>query len=376
MTFQQSFGVAVLGATGYIAAPYRREIREAKSEAKIVALSARRAHLLAAAGIEDDATVVSDDWRSLIRRPDVDLVLVCTPDALHYEAVMECAAAGKHVVCEKPIGMNAGEAWRMSQAVRQQGLGHFVPFWTRYVPVCVRAREIVVRGELGKIRAVVYRWHNPRPLGTPLTWRDDARLSSAGTLADVGSHAYDTIRWIIGCDATRVLAHTAILGGPKPDVGQPNLTEALAWNSSNEPRPLANGTVCDFAAVSFELENGAVGNMVLSHAPFFRKGLAPELELHGSHGSLAVYRMRSAIRRIQCGEEQATKELVPDPGPGNRFVSFVFPALRAQLTEGQFDHPNLHDGYRVQLFTDAAAESARRRTWVDVSEIDQTAQHG
>ena len=77
------------------------------------------------------------------------------------------------------------------------GVGHFVPFWTRYVPVCVKARELVRQGVLGQVRAVVYRWHNARPLEMPITWRDDATLSYAGSVADVGSHAYDTLRWML-----------------------------------------------------------------------------------------------------------------------------------------------------------------------------------
>ena len=57
------------------------------------------------------------------------------------------------------------------------------------------AREVLDSGVLGEIRGVVYRWHNPRPMDMPLTWRDDDSLSAAGSIADGGSHAYDTLRW-------------------------------------------------------------------------------------------------------------------------------------------------------------------------------------
>src|SRR4051794_10580428 len=101
------FGVGVLGATGYIATPYRAEIRQAAGEARLVALCARRRDLLEAAAREDGAALLTDDWRQVVAHPDVNLVVVATPDALHHEAVLACAAAGKHVVCEKPTGMNA-----------------------------------------------------------------------------------------------------------------------------------------------------------------------------------------------------------------------------------------------------------------------------
>ncbi len=106
----QPFGVGVLGATGYIGTPYRAEIREARADARIIALCARRRDLLEAAARQDDAPFISDDWRKVVDHPEVNLVVVATPDAMHHEAVMACAAAGKHVVCEKPIGMNVTEA--------------------------------------------------------------------------------------------------------------------------------------------------------------------------------------------------------------------------------------------------------------------------
>src|SRR5262245_38203988 len=129
------FGVGVIGATGYIATAYRAEIREAKDDAAIVALCARRRDQLEAAGREDGAALLTENWRQVVEHPAVDCVVVATPDALHYETVLACAAAGKHVVCEKPVGMNVRESFAMWAAYRDRRLGHFVPFWTRYVPV-------------------------------------------------------------------------------------------------------------------------------------------------------------------------------------------------------------------------------------------------
>src|SRR5262249_39604861 len=156
-----------------------------------------------------------------------NFVVVATPDALHHEAVMACARLGKHVLCEKPLGTGARQAYEMWAAYRGSGLGHFVPYWTRYVPVFARARALVAAGLLGEVRAVVYRWHNPRPPDMPFTWRDDVTLSAGGSIADVGSHAYDMVRWILGREATRVLAHAGSLVRAKPDLGAINLEEAL-----------------------------------------------------------------------------------------------------------------------------------------------------
>lgn len=366
------FKVGVLGATGFIGTPYRSEIREAASDASIVALCARRRDLLNAAGLEDNAELVTEDWRQVVEHPVVNLVIVATPDALHHEAVLACAQRKKHVFCEKPVGMNVKESHAMWAACRAAGVGHYVPFWTRYIPAFARAREIVRQGQLGEIKAVVYRWQNPRPDAMPFTWRDDASLSAAGSIADVGSHAYDTIRWILGEEAVRVLAHAEVITPPKPDLGAINLDEALEWGQAHQANDSPNarqGTAFDYADIAFQFASGAVGSLVLSHASSIRKGLAPELELHGSEASLAVDRIASTLRIARGGEPAELLEEIDDPGFGNRFAKFVFPAVRARIAGAGLEHPGLDDGWRVQLFTDAAAQSARRGTWIEMAEL-------
>ncbi len=366
------FGVGVIGATGYIGTPYRREIRETPDDATIVALCARRRDLLEAAGREDNAKLVTDDWRDVLAHPDVNFVIVATPDALHREAVLECAKRQKHVFCEKPVGMNVREADEMWVACRDAGVGHFVPFWTRYVPVMVRAREIVRAGQLGEVKAVIYRWQNPRPDAMPFTWRDDASLSAGGSIADVGSHAYDAMRWILGTEAVRVLAHADVITPAKPDLGAINLDEALAWGqshqSSDSPR-VRQGTAFDYADIAFQFDGGAVGSLVLSHASCIRKGLAPELELHGSQASLAVDRAANTLTLAKGNEPPELLETIEDTGLTNRFAKYVFPAVRARIAGTGLEHPGLDDGWRVQLFTDAAAKSAERGTWVELAEL-------
>lgn len=368
------FGVGVLGATGFIGAPYRAEIRDCPAEARIVALCARRQDLLRAAASDDGALLATGDWRKVVEHPEVNLVVVATPDLFHHQAVMACAALGKHVVCEKPVAMTARQAGLQWRLVRDARLGHFVPFWTRYVPVFRRARELVHQGLLGEVRAAVYRWHNPRPPGMPFTWRDDAARSSAGSLADVGSHAYDTLRWLLGQEAARVLATGAVLTPPKPDAGDINLEEALrAARPVDLPPgtaagPSRQGTAFDYASLACTFENGAAATLVLSHAAYLRKGLAPECELHGTQASLGIDRLRGQLMLARPGEDPALLETVADPGFGNRFRKHVFPALRARMAGQPTEHPGLDDGYRVQLFTDAALRSARLGQWQTVAE--------
>ena len=367
------FGVGVIGATGFIGTPYRSEIRDSPQDARIVALCARRRDRLEAAAREDGAELITGDWRQVVEHPDVHVVLICTPDALHHEAAMASAAHKKHLLCEKPLGVNARQAREIWEAYRDVGLGHFVPFWTRYVDAFRRGREIVTAGRLGELRAVVYRWHNPRPAAMPFTWRDDAELSTAGSVADVGSHAYDTMRWILGEEARRVLAHAAVITPPKPDLGPIDLSEALDWGDSHAARDSESqrrGTAFDYAAIAIEFRGGAVGALVLSHAPVVRKGLAPELELHGTEASLGIDRFTGALTLARPGKDVETLETVPDPGFGNRFSKHVFPALRERAVGGESEHPGFYDGWQVQIFTDAAALSARQGRWVELAEVE------
>ena len=359
------FNIGVIGATGYIGAPYRAEIREAAG-ANIVALCARRRELLDQAGEEDGAELLTDTWREVVQQPDVNFVIVATPDALHHEAVMACADAGKHLLCEKPVGVNAAEAYEMWAAYRDAGLAHYVPFWTRYCEPFVRTREVIESGVLGDIRGVVYRWHNPRPDDMPLTWRDDAGLSAAGSIADVGSHAYDTLRWILGKEAVRVQAHADTITPARADLGAINLTEALGQSGGQSGAPRRKGTTFDYASVAWEFDDGAVATLVLSHTPFFRKGIAPELELHGTKASLGLDRVSGNLTLAKPGEPVEIIDSVPDKGFGNRFAKYVFPSLRQALGGEETGHPDLKDGWRVQLFTDAAARSARSGRWETV----------
>ena len=361
------FGVCVLGATGFIGTPYRSEIRDSADDARIVALCARRQDRLEAAGREDGAAVVTQNWREVVEHPEVNLVVIATPDALHHEAAMASAAAGKHLFCEKPVALNSSQAHEIWNAYQGTGLGHYVPFWTRYTPAFVRAREIFQTGTLGEPRVAVYRWHNPRPTAMPFTWRDDAELSAAGSVADVGSHAYDTMRWILGCEAESVLAYADTISPPKPDRGAIDLTEAIEWGEQHtvaDSNKTRSGTAYDFSSIAMKFNEGVVGTLVLSHAPVLRKGLAPELEIHGTEASLGLDRITGALTLARSGGEVESLETVEDPGFGNRFAKHVFPALRERASAGSSQHPGLDDGWCVQLFTDAVVQSARRGGWV------------
>ena len=368
------FRVGVIGATGYIGTPYREELRGAPDAARIVALCARRRDRLQAAAQVDGCSFITDDWRQVVDHPEVDLVVVTTPDRLHREPALAAAAAGKHLFCDKPVGADVGEAYEIWRAYRDSGLAHYVPYWTRYEPTFRRVKELLDAGTLGEVKVIVYRWHNPRPPAIPFIWRDDASLSAAGSIADVGSHAYDAVRWLTGCEARRVLAQAGVISPPKPDLGPIDLAEALEWGAAHPASAATRtraGTAYDYGAIIWEFHNGAVGCLLLSHAPALRKGLAPEVELHGSEASVSIDRVRHTVNLAgtdgEIGVEEIPEERV------NRWASFVLPALAERAAGADCDHPGLYDGWRTQVFTEAAVASAKRGTWVELAEMDTEA---
>ena len=108
-------------------------------------------------------------------------------------------------------------------------------FGSRGVPVFPRVRQLLAEGLIGEVRGIVYRWHNPRLTSIPFTWRDDAEQSAAGSVADGGSHAYDTMRWLTGLEARRVFAHRpACWRRRSPTWASPTSRRRSAWSEAHD----------------------------------------------------------------------------------------------------------------------------------------------
>ena len=245
------FGIGVIGATGFIGTPYRQEIREASAALRIIALCARRQDLLEQAGAQDNATLITNDWQEVIHHSEVNLVLICTPDALHHEALLSCAKAGKYVFCEKPVGTNVQQAFDMYTAVQQAGLAHYVPFWSVTSGFCNRPNKSshragwvtsAVSSTAGIIRVP---WAYLLP---GVTMRRYHRPEASLTLAPM---PFDTMRWLLGTEAIRVMAHADVITAAKPDLGDINLTEAIDWGASPPAEPVGKtrqATAFDYAS--------------------------------------------------------------------------------------------------------------------------------
>ena len=129
--------------------------------------------------------------------PDVDAIYISSPPNVHCEHTLTAAANGKHVLCEKPMGMDAGECEQMIEACNRAGVHLEICFVLRGWPVYHKVKEIVNSGDLGQvveIRARLGKW-TPRESEE---WRLDPDQSGGGALMDVGSHYLDLFRYLLG----------------------------------------------------------------------------------------------------------------------------------------------------------------------------------
>ena len=144
----------------------------------------------------------------LCTSPEIDAVFVVSPDALHLEHVLLAARHGKHVLCEKPLAMNIGEAERMQAAAVHHGVKLGVAQNMRYNRSLTRMREWIAEGTVGKPQLAQAQFAYSAK-GSPRTWIYDPKLALGGPIGDVGIHCVDALRYVLNTDVSAVgtLAH-------------------------------------------------------------------------------------------------------------------------------------------------------------------------
>jgi predicted dehydrogenase len=310
------------------------------------------------------------DWRALVSDPAVDIVDVCTPNYLHHEMVLAALAAGKHVYCEKPLALNAGDAAEMAAAAERAGLCHLVGFNYPCNPMLQTAREIVSAGEIGEVIGFRGRYLEDylADPGLPFSWRCERRLAGPGALADLGSHLIN-------------LAH--VLLGP---LAQVNARLSTVIRERNE---LATGRARrveneDVAHAMVEFATGIPGSFEISRvAAGYKCGLA--VKLFGTRGSISFDQERMNELRLYRGDDAAGRRgfrtilagpehidyrpFCPAPGHGlginDLKVIEVRNLLRAIATGGRAE-PDFYEGVRVQAVMDAMERSSSDSAWVPV----------
>lgn len=213
------------------------------------------------------------DWKDLVADEEVEVLDNGAPNNLHAEPVIAAAEAGKHVVCEKPLGRTPKESKAMWQAARKAGVKHMTCFNYRFVPAVIQARRLVKDGALGEIYHFRARYGQEWIVDPkfPRVWRLDKSIAGSGALGDLGAHIVDLARFIIGePTAVNGLMKTFIKTRPLPDA----------------PSKTGPVDVDDAFVALFEFQSGAIGTMEASRFSTGRKNFNT-FEINGSKGSIA-----------------------------------------------------------------------------------------
>jgi len=322
----------------------------------------------AAYGVPEHTT----DWRALVARDDVDVVDICTPPGTHSEIAQAAAAAGKAVLCEKPLALNYPEAVAALAAAESAGVHHAVGFNYRRLPAVALMRRMVADGAVGEVRLWRATWlsdefTDPR---TPYDWRFD-RAMGGTTIADLGSHLIDMALWMAG-GISGVCAQSATFIAERPLPGGPGGTRAV--------------TVDDASGALLRFESGALGTIEVARAAV-RRPCDFTVEVNGSRGTLVfdyarlnelrygsadddpgLYGMRR-IRAEHPSHPYATSwwPIGQGVGYGASFGNQVADLL-AGWPEAPWA-PDFGQGAAVQAVCDAMEASAAQGRWVTVSEV-------
>ncbi|QRK11246.1 Gfo/Idh/MocA family oxidoreductase [Archangium violaceum] len=368
--------VAIAG-TGFIGRVHARSARLAG--AHLVGVASSSAESARKAAGELGAERHFESAEALVTAPDVDVVHICTPNALHEPLALAALKAGKHVVCEKPLAMGLAGAQRLLDAARAHGRVATVPFVYRFYPTVREARAQVVAGTTGPLR-LLHGTYLQDWLASPDDWNwrvDPERGGDSRAFADIGSHWCDLVEFVSGHRITRVSARLST-----------TVAQRLARQSVNafasgqgSGRPVTVSTE-DVALVHFETHLGAVGSLVISQVSPGRKNRL-WFELDGADAALAFDQEQP--ESLWVGRRSGPSLVLRDPGhlsaPAARlsplpaghpqgyhdcfdlFVADTYAAIAGAEPDGL---PRFEDGVRAARITDAVLASARTQSWVEV----------
>jgi predicted dehydrogenase len=228
----------------------------------------------------------SDDWRSVIARDDIDVVDICTPGDSHAEIAVAALAAGKHVICEKPLANSVAEAERMAAAADAAyagGVRAMVGFTYRRVPAVALARQLVREGRIGDVRHVRAQYLQDwiADPAAPLSWRLDKQRAGSGALGDIGAHVVDLTQHITGLSIAEVCGRLETFVKERPVAAEHS---GLAGAAGTQ-----RGAVTVDDAAVFLARFAGTNALGVYEATRFATGRknAIRLEVNGSRGSIA-----------------------------------------------------------------------------------------
>ncbi|MCS0599731.1 Gfo/Idh/MocA family oxidoreductase [Streptomyces sp. LP11] len=319
------------------------------------------------------------DWREVAADPRVQAVSVTAPNFLHREIGVAMAEAGKHLWIEKPVGLSAGDARAVADAVTRAGVQGAVGFNYRNAPAVEAARDLIAAGDIGAVthvRVRLFSDYAAHPDGA-LTWRYERRRGGSGVLGDLASHGADLARFLLG-DIVSLTADTAVF---VPERARPaGATAGHALASGGVPGPVENE---DYVGCLLRFASGARGVLEACRVSVGEQN-AYGFEVHGTRGAVFwdFRRMNElGVSRGTTFQDQPVSTVYVGPGAGE-FAAFQPGAANAMgyddlkvieayrfvrsIAEGTPYGTTLTDAVRGAAVLDAMERSAQLGSWVDI----------
>ena len=337
---------------------HSRAIRAAGHDVVMIASSSpeKSAEAASRLGVRD----IASNARDLIESDNVDVVHVCTPNAFHTEQAGLALAAGKPIVCEKPLATSVADAMNLVNGAVETKTLTAGPFIYRYYPAVQEIRSRIARGDAGELHLLhgsyLQDW---LAVSTATNWRVNEVVGGASrTFADIGVHWCDLMEFVTGHRITRLVS---LLARPHPN----------------------RGATEDSASILFETDHGASGTLVASQISHGRKNqllFSFDGELESYHwnqerpGKFSAANaggetiVRAGSIEMASAEAQLLAYLPAGHPQGyqdafNAFMTDAYASFQGGVVEGL---PTFADGLRAAVITGAVLESATSQQWVDV----------
>lgn len=321
-----------------------------------------------------------DSYREMLDREELDFVHVCTPNQTHFEIAAYALSKGVNVVCEKPLTVTVEEAETLERLAAEHGCIHAVNFHSRCYPMVRQMKELVQRGELGRLLTVHGEYLQDWLLyQTDYSWRlEAADGGESRAVADIGSHWLDTAEYVTGKKIKKVLADFAVF---YPERFRPN-GEVQTFGGEKASGVPFRVTTEDYAQILLEFEDGIKGNLVVSQMFAGRKN---QMTLSIAGTEKALHLDTEKLNELWIGRRDGYNSVcVKDPSlleagaramnayPGGHVEGFpdAFKQNFRQIyaaAEGQSgEFATFADGKREMELCRAIVRSAKERGWVEV----------
>jgi predicted dehydrogenase len=348
-----------------------------KANVELHTICGRNAQNVQAARAQLGWQHAATDWREIVESPLIDIVDISTPTFSHAEIAIEAVKNGKHVLCEKPLGLNLKQCEQMFAAANKAKVVHMVCHNYRRIPAVALAKKMIAEGALGRIYHFRARYAQDRLADPefPLDWRLQKETSGSGVHSDINSHIIDLGRYLIG-------EFKEVCGLVNTFIPERPLADSLAKGQ----RKLGKVTAPDSAVFIGWMGDGVLANLEATRYALGRKNRI-EIEINGSKGSLyfdfedmnklkfyngADPVDRRGFRDILVTERDGVHPYVANwwpPGHGigyeHTFVHAIADFVNA-CAEGKPVHPTFEDGLKNQRVLTAVEESSKKGKWVKV----------